>query len=229
MQEEAGEEGTPHIQGVVYFRNPVSFATVKQWNLRLHVERTRDIHRSVKYCTDPQKRRGRAFSRGFSVPKDDLDLLEEDALYDWQRELLAELGGQPDRRTVIWYYDPQGGCGKTELCRYICAKYENALFLTSAAGKDLVHQIIKAKNDPRIVIMNISRQAEGKLSYASIESIKDGLVFSGKYEGGTRLFARPHIVIFSNWYPDIAALTPDRWDIRELLQNPPRVRRVPMN
>jgi len=97
------------------------------------------------------------------------------------------------------------------------------MFLTSAAGKDLVHQVVKQKKDPKIILFNLSRSAEGAFSYASIESIKDGLVFSGKYEGGTRLFPRPHIVIFANWLPDFAKLSLDRWDIRHLFNNPPRI------
>lgn len=70
--------------------------------------------------------------------------------------------------------------------------------------------------------MNLSRQAEGAFSYASVETIKDGLVFSGKYEGGTRLYARPHVIIFANWLPDMTKLSLDRWDIRTLANNPPR-------
>jgi len=97
------------------------------------------------------------------------------------------------------------------------------LFLSSAAGKDLTHQVVKAQYDPRVVIMNLSRQAEGAFSYAAVESLKDGLVFSGKYEGGHRLFPRPHVIIFSNWFPDLSKLSLDRWDIRTLKPNPPRL------
>lgn len=208
----------------MYFKNAVTFSTVKQWNLRLHIERTRDVTRSVKYSTDPEKRSGRVFAKGFTVQASNLRLVEEDNLYVWQRDLLGELAGVPDKRAILWYFDYQGGCGKTELCRYLVAKLDAVLYLTSASGKDLVHQVVKAKNDPRIVVMNLPRSAEGKFSYASIESIKDGLVFSGKYEGGYRLYPHPHLVIFSNWRPDETQLSLDRWRIRELLQNPPRLR-----
>lgn len=180
------------------------------------------MHRSVQYCTDPQKRRGRIWSNGFSVSQEGLDIVQEAELFDWQRELAAELGGLPHRRNVIWYIDMEGGCGKTEFCRFLVKNVQNVLFLTSAAGKDLVHQVVKSKNDPKIIIMNVSRQAEGAFSYASVETIKDGLVFSGKYEGGTRLYPRPHVVIFANWMPDLTKLSLDRWDIRHLLNNPPR-------
>lgn len=207
----------------MYFRNPVTFRQIKQWNLRLHVERSRDVHRSLQYCTNPEKRSGRLYTKGFTVPSAALDLVPEDQFYQWQRQLLAELGQLPHRRKVIWYYDQEGGCGKTELCRHIIANYENALYLASAAGKDLIHMVAKQKKDPKIIIMNLPRQAEGKFSYASVEAIKDGLLFSGKYEGSSRLFPRPHVVIFSNWYPDLTALTLDRWDIRVLHNNPPRL------
>lgn len=223
FQEESGEEGTPHLQGVVYFKNPVSFTTVKQWNLRLHVERSRDVTRSVQYCTNLEKRVGRVFTSGFDAPRDDLGLIQEGDFYDWQRALLAETGGQPHPRKIIWYYDQDGGCGKTELCRHMVANVDGTLFLTSAQGKDLVHQVVKARRPPKLVILNLSRQSEGAFSYASVESIKDGLVFSGKYEGGSKLFPRPHVVIFSNWYPDLTKLSLDRWDIRVLLSNPPRL------
>jgi hypothetical protein len=189
----------------------------------MHVERTRDIHKSVKYCSSLEKRCGRIYASGFTIPKEGLDLIEETEFYDWQRQLLAELGQLPHRRRIIWYYDQEGGCGKTELARHIISKYENALYLASAAGKDMIHMVAKQAKDPKIIIINLSRQAEGKFSYASVEAIKDGLIFSGKYEGCSRVFPRPHVVIFSNWYPDLSALTLDRWDIRVLRNNPPRI------
>ena len=60
------------------------------------------------------------------------------------------------------------------------------------------------------------------MSYSAIESLKDGLLFSGKYEGGVKLFPPPHVVIFANFLPDMTKLSIDRWDIHTLLNNPPR-------
>jgi len=53
--------------------------------------------------------------------------------------------------------------------------------------------------------------------------LKDGVVFSGKYEGGARLFPPPHVIIFANFLPDFTKLSADRWVIRTLLNNPPRL------
>lgn len=189
----------------------------------MHVERSRDVTKSVQYCTKIETRSGRVWTSGFVAPRDDLGIVGESELYDWQRLLLCELGSLPHARKVIWYADPEGGCGKTEFCRYVLNAVDSVLFLTSAAGKDLVHQVVKTKRPPKIVILNLSRQSEGAFSYASVESIKDGLVFSGKYEGGSKLFPKPHIVVFANWMPDLSKLSLDRWDIRQLIANPPRL------
>jgi len=210
------------LQGVFNGKNQVAFSTVKQWNLRLHVEATRDIHAAVQYCSDLAKRRGRIWSRGFDTDNDELGLLVPEALYEWQVELEAYIQGAVDPRRVRWYFDPDGGCGKTEMCRYLIGR-RGAFFLASAKGTDMCHQIVKARNHPKLVVINLTRAAEGAFSYATVESIKDGLVFSGKYEGGVRIFPKPHLVIFANWFPDLTKLTADRWEILTLRNNPPRV------
>lgn len=229
IQEETGANGTPHLQGFVYFRNQVSFNTLRQWDNRIHWERTASVTASVRYCSDPQKRTGRIWSRGYNVSHRDLRIIDRHNLYDWQQELLQELDGQPDMRRVVWYVDVQGGCGKTALCRYLVKHVAFTMFVSSGSGKDITYQVVKSPWDPQIVIFNLPRSAEGAMSYSAIESLKDGLLFSGKYEGGVKLFPPPHVVIFANFLPDMTKLSIDRWDIRTLLNNPPRrLNPVPM-
>lgn len=126
-------------------------------------------------------------------------------------------------RNIIWYCDMEGGCGKTAFARYILTKMDNILFVSSGSAKDIGYQILKAKNDPQVVIFNLPRSAEGGMSYASLENVKDGLLFSGKYEGGFKLFPPPHVVVFANFLPDYGKLSIDRWVIRHLLANPARL------
>lgn len=221
MQEERGETGTPHIQGFVYFRNQIAVTSLKQWNNRLHLEATRSVNNSVDYCSDPEKRHGRIWAQAFRV-RDELHLLEHADLYDWQRELLEELTGRTNDRSIVWYTDPNGGTGKTQLCKHVLGTLPGVCYLTGAAGKDIAHQIVKARCDPRIVLCNFARSSEGNTSYAALEAAKDGLVFSGKYEGGVRMFPSPHVIVFANWSPDITQLSLDRWKIRRLEPNPPR-------
>lgn len=206
------------MQGYVHYKHQVARATIKQWNLRLHLEPARSVTQSVAYCTDPAKRHGRVWAKGFTV-HDDLHILEENDLFTWQRDLVAEVRGDPDERRIIWYYDYLGGAGKTQLARYFLARHHRVLFLSGGSYKDAAYQVIKAKEDPRIVLVNLPRTSEGKISYGTFESLKDGLVQSGKYEGGVRLFAPPHVIVFANFLPDLSALSMDRWDVRHLEGN----------
>lgn len=222
FQEEVGDAGTPHLQGYVHYKNAVALSTLKAWNPRLHLEQTRSVVNSVAYCSDKTKRppNGRVWSRGFDLPSGGPEPpLEDNELYLWQRSLMQELEGDPDDRTVVWYHDPDGGCGKTALAKCILVKFQSeVLYLSGGASKDILHQVVKAKKDPRIVIFNFPRTSEGKVSYAALETIKDGLVQSGKYEGGFRYFPIPHVIVFANWEPDRTALSADRWIIRHLQQ-----------
>jgi len=215
FQEERGEEGTPHLQGYLHYKNQVARSTLSQWNPRIHLEPARSIVASVAYCSDPQKRHGRIWAKHYQV-RDNLQLLEPDNLFMWQRELVEELAGVPDPRKIVWYYDADGGSGKTAIARHLLGLHPGVLYLAGGSYKDACHACVKARQDPRIVLVNLPRTTEGKVSYATFESLKDGLVYSGKYEGGVRLFAPPHVIIFANFLPDLAALSIDRWDVRHL-------------
>lgn len=49
---ETGSEGIPHMQGYLYWINPIEFTTVKSYLTRAHIEkqRARDPAAAIKYC-----------------------------------------------------------------------------------------------------------------------------------------------------------------------------------
>jgi len=223
IQEETGENGTPHLQGFIHFRCQLSFSTLQQWNPRIHWERTASISASIAYCSDPAKRTGRIWTSGYTLSERNLRLVLEPQFYEWQRSLLEELQGEPHMRSIFWYSDFEGGCGKTALARHLVHNVQHTLFVSSGTQKDISYQVVKTTWDPKIVVFNLPRSAEGAMSYASLESVKDGLIFSAKYEGGCKLFPPPHVVVFANFMPDMNKLSVDRWVIRQLWKNPIRV------
>lgn len=223
VQEERGEEGTPHLQGYIHFKNQIAFSTIKQWNPRCHWERARSVAHAVAYCSDPTKRVGRIWATGFTVDTRDLRIVLEPNLYDWQKNLLQELRGEPHMRNIIWYCDVEGGTGKTAFARFLLKNIPHTMFVTTGSSKDIAYQVIKSSWNPETVIFNLPRTAEGGMSYGALESLKDGVIFSGKYEGGAKLFPPPHVVVMANFLPDLTKLSMDRWDIRTLLNNPPRL------
>lgn len=67
------------------------------------------------------------------------------------------------------------------------------------------------------IMFDIPRANRGSISYASLESIKNGLICNTKYETGSKVFNPPHIIIFANFPPDKAdKLSKDRWKITNL-------------
>ena len=54
------------------------------------------------------------------------------------------------------------------------------------------------------------------INYEIIEEIKNGHFYNTKYVPEARVFDNPHVVCFSNSYPDKTKLSADRWDIIDL-------------
>ncbi len=63
-QEEVGENGTPHLQGTVQFKNQVDFSTLKKINARAHWTKTKLPQQSFRYCGKLKTRCGEIFAYG---------------------------------------------------------------------------------------------------------------------------------------------------------------------
>ena len=124
----------------------------------------------------------------------------------WQLKLVEELQKDPDPRKIVWYVDDVGNAGKTFLTKYLltqgdCMRYENG----KSADVKFAYKGQK-----------VSRSQETHVNYEVIESIKNGVVFSTKYESEMKVFSTPHVVIMANFGPDRSKMSEDRWDIRWL-------------
>lgn len=127
-------------------------------------------------------------------------------LRTWQRDLWQELATVPDERTVHWFHDESGNAGKTWFSKLVlsvsdCVRFEN--------GKscDVKH----AYAGERVVFFDLSRSQSEHVNYEVIESIKNGVMFSSKYDSRQKLFPPPHVIVFANFAPDFTKLSQDRW------------------
>ena len=215
FQHEVGENGTHHLQGVIYFKNATHFQAMKELHSKVHWEKTKCLKNAIGYCCDPLKRAepSHIWIKGWSLPKP-LKIISE--LKPWQQQVIDLIKSEPDERTINWYWEKEGNIGKTALTKYILAKFKNVHYFCGGKAHDIAYQIIKNKWDPEICIFGLPRTAEGAVSYNALEQLKDGLVFSPKYEGGTKIFNSPHVIVFANWTPDTTMLSEDRWNIVEL-------------
>ena len=136
------------------------------------------------------------------------------------KKILKLLEETPDDRTINWYWEETGNVGKSSLVKHIYLKYKDEVAIANGKGNDVRNQINNhvnlAKNNIKIAILDISRTSEEFVSYEVIEQIKNGLMYSGKYEGGVCCFNSPHVIVFANFGPKTESLSEDRWNIVEI-------------
>lgn len=221
FQEEMGEEGTKHLQGVFKCNSGIKWDFLKKKFPKVHWEKTGNWKEAVKYCSKEETRCGQIYKSDDIVIKKPLkDPLNNKNLYDYQKEILDLLETEPDDRTVNWYWEDTGNVGKSALVKHIFMKYSKQVVIANGKGNDVRNQINKHINEDgnelNIAILDISRTVEDYVSYEVIEQIKNGLLYSGKYEGGVCCFNSPHLIVFANFEPNYDSLSNDRWNVRNI-------------
>ena len=135
-------------------------------------------------------------------------------LKPWQDTLYTELLKKPNDRTVQWVYDPLGNTGKTWFAKFLVV-HENAIRFENAKSADIKY----AYNGQNIAIFDFCRSLENQVNYEVIESVKNGIFLSTKYDSQMKVFPIPHVCIFANFMPDLTKLSDDRWDICEIVRD----------
>lgn len=133
----------------------------------------------------------------------------------WQHDTINLLYGPPHPREILWFVDFEGSAGKSFFVRYL-ATHLGGLPLSSGRHD----RILEAWQGERIVCFDFSRDVSSadvdRAPYACIEAIKNGIVFSGMYGKPPKIFSIPHILCFSNFDPDRAKFSFDRWNVKYL-------------
>lgn len=218
FQEEIGEQGTPHLQGVISLKRKdryTHFTPIAS----IHWEVCRHVPKGYEYATksETRKKGSKPYLFNYAIPTP-LKILKKEQFYNWQIELYDYLQQEPDDRKIYWIWSRIGGKGKSQFCKYLIY-HHNALYIDEAKKSDIMSTILKHDMDKcRIVLLDVPRANGNKISYKSLESIKNGVIYSGKYEGGYKLFNAPHIVVFANEEPvnDNSIMSSDRYIIKNV-------------
>lgn len=210
FQEEKGvENGTLHLQGTIKLKKKQRITELKKWNTRIHWEGTKSVSGSIAYCQKSNTKYGRVFSNGIELEEE----VEIDEPYGWQLEVLDILKSKPDRRKIHWFWEPDGNVGKSSLTKYLVVKHK-ALILNGKSN-DMFHALSKVKTK-KIIIVDCPKSNFDYMNYGAIEQIKNGLIFSGKYDGGQIVFNIPHVIVFANEEPNYDMMSHDRWDVHRI-------------
>ncbi len=130
-------------------------------------------------------------------------------LNKYQQKMVEHLDAQTERQ-ITWIVDHEGGKGKTYLSKHLIAS-RSAIRFTNGKCKDIAY----AYNAEDIVIFDLSRSTEGFINYGIMEDLKNGMLFSTKYESSMKVFKPPKIIVMTNFYPNEQKFSKDRWDIIE--------------
>lgn len=132
-------------------------------------------------------------------------------LRPWQQELVAYVKGPVSSRQIKFIVDPQGNAGKSYMADYLEAHFRNVQIMNPSKKADMAYEYDETT---RIFILDCPRSKQGEfIQYDFLENIKDGRLFSPKYESYMKVFKSPHVIVFMNEDPDANALSSDRYDV----------------
>lgn len=126
---------------------------------------------------------------------------------DWQHDIVKICDSPADWRTIYFVYNASGNEGKTQLTKWLQNHYSVCILRPSKAADCLY-----LYNNQPIVIFDIPKSTDDQyVPWGALEQIKDGIVFSSKYDTKTKYRTTPcHIFVFSNHPPPVGKYSEDR-------------------
>uniref|UniRef100_UPI0040481752 hypothetical protein n=1 Tax=Polaribacter sp. TaxID=1920175 RepID=UPI0040481752 len=211
---EKGDEGTPHIQGFVYFKSPISFSSIKKKLPRAHIEITKGtVQQNIEYCskqevlftdgTPPQvqgKRNDLESVKQAVMEQQSMEhiILNYPANYQTIKyaETIQKYLEKPrtEKPTVEWYYG-KTGTGKT---RTAFEKLPNAYFKDGTKwwnGYDQHENVIIDDFRPQQIL------------FQELLRLLDRYPHQVETKGGSRQFRATHIIITSPLHPKDTFMT----------------------
>lgn len=181
--------------------------------------------RAFWYCMKDETKapEGRRFVKAvIPVPAEILDRASYSSLRAWQKEIFDSCDSVcREDRMINWVFEEQGNMGKSYLVR---AMHDEGRFtMVNVHGRRndiemaLFEYVEKWRCGPQLIVVDVPRVNRNGVSIAALEEAKNGLIFSTKYKVGEARFQHPHIWVFANQPPEVGQLSPDRWNIKQLV------------
>lgn len=222
FQEEMGDLGTPHLQGVFMFKNQKSFESLCNRIPKAHWEVLRSKKFGIEYCKKLKTRCGNVYT---NIPNLKIKKRLITEYRPWQVKLIQLMKKyEEDDRKIIWVVGRQGSEGKTVFAKdwynlnpdetaYVCGKAGDMKYF-------LAERFFNDNEEIKYIFIDCVRSEESTISYKGIEEIKNGFFFSTKYKSKMVSYnIVPTLVIFSNEEPNYSKLSKDRWIILDIDQD----------
>lgn len=215
------ENGVPHFHVYINAEHQISFDSIKNLLPKANIQKAlgNDVQ-NLNYI----KKDGDYFTN-IEEPKNWKDIILNKEYSNviwktWQAEILNLLKTRPDKRKIYWYYDIKGNTGKSFLFKYIVCTHD--IIICDGKKDNVLNQVrtaLENKQPINIIILDVPRCNKDYINFGLVEQLKNGCIYSGKYEGGVCVYEIPHVIIFTNHKPEIEELknwSPDRWCIKQI-------------
>lgn len=136
--------------------------------------------------------------------------------YSWQetlQEMLESMIAAMDDRSIICVIDTFGNSGKSMFCKYLAYK-QIALSLPTMVSMEDMLQFCMSQPPAKAYLVDMPRALKKEKLHqfwSGIEQLKNGYLYDKRYTGRVKQIDEPQIVVFTNFPPDLSALSPDRW------------------
>lgn len=137
--------------------------------------------------------------------------LECHTLKGWQENLRTLLAEEADDRTIIFVVDEVGNSGKSWFAHWYAQQEKNVQVMLPGKKADMAYAL---DSTIRVLFVDAPRSKQGDfIQYDFLEDVKNGYVFSTKYESRIKTLNRVHVVVNMNESPDMSKLSTDRYHI----------------
>lgn len=138
-------------------------------------------------------------------------------LRPWQQRLKDMLDQPADRRKIIFVVDQVGNSGKSWFADWFQKQNETTCqVITPGKRSDMAYML---KPGLKYLFMDAPRSKQSDfIQYDFLEDLKNGRVFSPKYESIMKTYEPIHVVVCMNEAPDRSKLSEDRYEVINIRQ-----------
>jgi len=144
-------------------------------------------------------------------------VLPEHPLRPWQIALKEKLEQPADRRKILFIVDEVGNSGKSWFAHYYTSLLgETCQVILPGKKNDMAYLLKPAL---KVLFLDAPRSKQGEfIQYDFLEDLKNGYVFSPKYESRVKSYEPMHVVVNMNEEPDRTKLSADRYAVIRINQ-----------
>ena len=126
-----------------------------------------------------------------------------------------------DNRYIIYIIEETGGTGKSITAEYLGYHKIARRIPAMKTAEDIMQMIMCLPPSPTYLIDMPRAMKKDNLweLYAGIEELKNGYAYDKRYGFRDRQMDRPQVIVFSNQFPELTAMSMDRWKIYRIVAN----------